>query len=75
MNCVFCKRHIPSHYDYNTCDICGRSILEEQLKFLSTKINNLEKKACAIQGELSKLLCEYEGKVIRLQRLNKKSPH
>ena len=73
MNCVWCGRHIPEHYELKNCNVCGRSILEQQLKFLNTKINHLEKKACAIQSELSKLLCEYEGKVVRLQRLNKKS--
>ena len=73
MNCVFCNRYIPAEYSYRTCDICGAELLKNQVKELETKIFRVEKKAIDIQAELSKLLCEYEGKKARLKRLQNKS--
>ena len=75
MNCAFCNRYIPAEYKFKTCDICGAKILEQSIKDLETKIFRVEKKAIDIQAELSKLLCEYEGKKARLKRLQNKSSH
>jgi hypothetical protein len=72
MNCTFCNKHIPSNYKVKICDVCGESILKNQVKELAVTINKLNDKANEIQAELNKHICDFEYKVARLEQLQNK---